>query len=59
MSDPQSGAFQMLGATVAAGIAGFVGMLVGVKVHGTEIENIRDRLDRLEGKIDRLIERML
>ena len=41
-----------------AGVAGFIGMLVGVKVHGAEIENLKERLDRIEDKLDRLIERL-
>ncbi len=53
----QTGAFQMLGATVAAALSGFVGMIVGVKVQGAEVNNIKARLDRIEDKLDRLIER--
>lgn len=39
-----------------AGTAGFIGMLVGVKVNDAEIENLKSRLDRIEAKLDRLIE---
>lgn len=57
MSDPQTQVFGALGASVAAALSGFVGMLVGVKVQGSEIGNIKERLDRIEDKLDRLIER--
>ena len=57
LSDPLPTAFQVLGATITAGLAGFLGMVVGVKVHGAEIASIKERLDRMEAKIDRLIER--
>ena len=38
-----------------AGVAGFIGMLVGVKVHGAEIDNIKERLSRMEAKQDALL----
>jgi hypothetical protein len=31
--------------------------LDSVKVHGTELQNIKSRLDRIDAKLDRLIER--
>lgn len=58
MSDPQSTAFNALGASIAAALSGFVGMVVGIKVQGNEIENMKERLDRIEAKLDRLIERL-
>lgn len=59
MSDTPNGVIQVASSAIMAGIAGFVGMLVGVKVHGAEIENLKERLDRIELKLDRLIERHL
>ena len=56
MSDTPNGVLQVAGSAVMAGVAGFIGMLVGVKVHGAEIENLKERLDRIEDKLDRLIE---
>ena len=58
MSDTPNGVLQVAGSAVMAGVAGFIGMLVGVKVHGAEIENLKERLDRIEDKLDRLIERL-
>lgn len=50
-------ALQVAGTAVMAAASGFVGMLIGVKVQGSEIENLKERLDRMESKLDRLIER--
>lgn len=69
MSDPQGQIFSALGASVAAALSGFVGMVVGVKVQGTEIKNLKERMDRewlenrewlarIDGKIDRLTDRL-
>lgn len=61
----QNQAFSWLGATIAAALSGLAGTVVGVKVQGSEIANIKDRqnrfdeqLDRIEDKLDRLIERL-
>ena len=55
MSDTPNGVLQVAGSAVMAGVAGFIGMLVGVKVHGSEIENIKERLTRMERKQDALL----
>lgn len=68
MSD-QNSAFNWLGATIAAALSGLAGTVIGVKVQGTEIKNIKERQDReghemrewlgrVEEKLDRLIERL-
>lgn len=44
---------------VVAGLAGLVGIITGIKVHGTKIESLEERLTRMEDKLDRLIERHL
>ena len=70
MSDPQSSIFHAAITAALAGITGFVGMIVGVKVQGAEIANLKDRMDRegeqnrewlqrIDEKVDRLIERLL
>ena len=56
-NNPQDDLIQGAITAALAGITGFVGMMIGVKVQGTEISNIKERLDRMEAKIDRLIER--
>ena len=42
---------------IIAGLAGIFGVYGGVKVHGSKIDEIIRRLDRLENKVDRIVER--
>lgn len=56
MSD-QNGYFALALQAAMAGVAGFIGMIVGQQVQGTEIDNLKERLNRIEDKLDRLIER--
>ena len=54
MSD-QTNAWNLAGTAIMAGVTGFVGMLVGIRVHGAEIENLKERLERMERKQDALL----
>ena len=56
MSDTPNGVLQVAGSAVMAGVAGFIGMLVGIRVHGAEIENLKERLERMERKQDALLQ---
>jgi hypothetical protein len=40
-------------------IAAAFGVWAGVQVHSSQIEDIKHRLDRIESKVDRLIERKI
>lgn len=50
-----------VGDVIASGLVGLVsgaiGIVTGIGVHGAKIEDMKARLDRIEEKVDRLIER--
>ena len=42
---------------VMASVAGLIGIITGIKVHGAKINDMEARLTRIEDKLDRLIEK--
>lgn len=38
-------------------VAAAIGVYAGVRVHGSQIDEMKERLNRIEDKLDRLIER--
>lgn len=42
---------------VMASVAGLIGIITGIRVHGSKINDIEQRLTRIENKLDRMIER--
>lgn len=52
-----TGSGNVISAAVAAAVSGFIGIVTGFGIHGAKIDGIEDRLNRMETKLDRLVER--
>ena len=44
---------------VMASVAGLIGIITGIRVHGSKINDLDARLTRIENKLDRMLERQI
>lgn len=59
MDDGQVSYTGVLMNAVMASVAGLIGIITGIRVHGSKINDLESRLTRIEDKLDRLIEKKI